>query len=72
MKVIIIILGILSNAAASATLKYAVNHSQPSLKDPLGLFMNLPLIGGLGLYGISFCLYVAALKMMPLNLAYPL
>jgi multidrug transporter EmrE-like cation transporter len=39
--------------------------------DPLGIVTNLPLLGGLSLYGISTVLLVLALREGELSLLYP-
>jgi multidrug transporter EmrE-like cation transporter len=74
MKWIILLLGILSNAAASVLVKIAMSPPRkfPSLSDPLAALQNWPFWLGLGLYGIAFLLYAAALARLPLNLAHPI
>jgi len=43
----------------------------PSLSDPLTALSNWPFWLGLGLYGMAFLLYAAALARLPLNVAHP-
>lgn len=46
-------------------------RSFPSLSEPLLALRNWPFWLGLGLYGIAFLLYAAALARLPLNVAHP-
>lgn len=73
MKWMILILGIASNAAASVLVKIAMLPPRrlPSFSDPFGTLGNWPLWLGLGLYGLAFLLYAAALARLPLNVAHP-
>lgn len=73
MKWLILVLGILSNASASVLVKMAMIPPRefPSLTDPLNSLKNWPFWLGLGLYGIAFLLYAAALARLPLNVAHP-
>ncbi|CAB3867859.1 4-amino-4-deoxy-L-arabinose-phosphoundecaprenol flippase subunit ArnE [Achromobacter aegrifaciens] len=73
MKWIILLLGILSNASASVLVKFAMMPPRkfPSLSDPIGALANWPFWLGLGLYGVAFLLYAAALARLPLNVAHP-
>jgi len=73
MKWIILFLGILSNASASVLVKMAMMPPRkfPSLSDPLTALSNWPFWLGLGLYGMAFLLYAAALARLPLNVAHP-
>lgn len=73
MKWIILLLGILSNASASVLVKLALMPPRkfPSLSDPLAALSNWPFWLGLGLYGMAFLLYAAALARLPLNVAHP-
>ncbi|MFJ2388607.1 MULTISPECIES: DMT family transporter [Pseudomonas] len=73
MKWIILFLGILSNASASVLVKMAMMPPRkfPSLSDPLTAITNWPFWLGLGLYGMAFLLYAAALARLPLNVAHP-
>lgn len=70
MKWLVLLLGIVSNAAASLTVKYAMTHlpSSPSI----GTLIKSPLVVGLALYGAAFVLYALALRIMPINIAYPI
>jgi small multidrug resistance pump len=74
MKWLILILGVLSNASASVLIKVAMtNASTPiQLSKPLSIIGNIPLISGLGLYGMAFVLYALALTYLPLNVAHPI
>ncbi|WP_047394370.1 EamA family transporter [Chitinibacter sp. ZOR0017] len=74
MKWLILILGIASNAAASVLVKIAMIPPRkfPSLSDPIAALGNWPFWLGLGLYGVAFLLYAAALARLPLNVAHPI
>ena len=73
MKWLILILGIASNASASVLVKIAMMPPRkfPSLSDPMAALSNWPFWLGLGLYGMAFLLYAAALARLPLNVAHP-
>ena len=73
MKWLILILGIASNASASVLVKIAVMPPRkfPSFSDPMAALGNWPFWLGLGLYGVAFLLYAAALARLPLNVAHP-
>lgn len=73
MKWLILILGIVSNASASVLVKMAMLPPRkfPSLSDPMNALSNWPFWVGLGLYGVAFLLYAAALARLPLNVAHP-
>jgi small multidrug resistance pump len=73
MKWLILVLGIAANASASVLVKMALMPPRklPSLADPIVAFTNWPFWLGLGLYGIAFLLYAAALARLPLNVAHP-
>lgn len=74
MKWLIIIIGILSNASASALIKMAVMPPRklPTLSDPFTVLQNWPLLLGLFLYVLAFLFYALALTRLPLNVAHPL
>lgn len=74
MKWMILILGVLSNASASALIKAAMTAPRklPSLSEPMSLLQNWPLWLGLFLYGMAFVLYALALTSLPLNVAHPI
>lgn len=74
MKWLILLMGILCNASASALIKVAVTPPRklPSLTDPLASLQNWPLWLGLFLYGMAFLLYTLALTRLPLNVAHPI
>jgi multidrug transporter EmrE-like cation transporter len=74
MKWFILILGIASNAAASVLVKFAMMPPRkfPSLSDPMSALSNWPFWVGLGLYGVAFLLYAAALARLPINVAHPI
>ncbi|CAK2409694.1 Small Multidrug Resistance (SMR) protein [Vibrio crassostreae] len=74
MKWFILLMGILSNASASALIKVAVTPPRelPSLANPLTSLQNWPLWLGLFLYGMAFLLYALALTRLPLNIAHPI
>lgn len=73
MKWLILILGIFSNASASVLVKMAMMPPRkfPSLSEPLNSLSNWPFWLGLGLYGVAFLFYAAALARLPLNVAHP-
>jgi len=73
MKWLILILGIASNASASVLVKFAMMPPRkfPSFSDPMTALGNWPFWLGLGLYGVAFLLYAAALARLPLNVAHP-
>lgn len=68
LKWVIVIAGVLFNAAASMVAKTA---PPISLAAPLGNFGNWRLILAVALYGGAFLLYTAALQQLPLNVAHP-
>lgn len=74
MKWIILLLGIAANASASLLVKLAMMPPRrfPSLRDPAAALGNWPFWLGLGLYGVAFLLYAAALARLPLHVAHPL
>lgn len=74
MKWLILILGILANASASVLVKFAMEPPRkfPSLHDPMAALGNWPFWLGLGLYGVAFLMYAAALARLPLNVAHPI
>ncbi|GIC77251.1 SMR family transporter [Moritella sp. F3] len=74
MKWLILILGILSNASASVLIKVAMTTKDTpiQLSNPLSIISNIPLVAGVGLYGIAFVLYALALTYLPLNIAHPI
>lgn len=74
MKWLILLLGISANASASVLIKLAVSAPRrfPSLADPWAALTNWPFWLGLGLYGLAFLLYAAALARLPLNVAHPI
>jgi small multidrug resistance pump len=74
MKWLILLMGILANAAASIMLKYAVTEprSFPSLQDPMAALKNWPFWSGIVLYGVAFLVYSYALTKLPLNIAHPI
>lgn len=73
MKWLILIVGIAANASASVLIKMAMlpPRQYPSLRDPWAALSNWPFWFGLGLYGVAFLLYAAALARLPLNVAHP-
>jgi len=75
MKWLILFLGIASNASASVLVKMAMMPPRkfPSLDDSIrSVICNWPFWLGLGLYGMAFLLYAAALSRLPLNVAHPI
>jgi multidrug transporter EmrE-like cation transporter len=73
MKVLILILGIATNASASVLIKLSMipSRQSPSLHDPWGILSNWPFWLGLCLYGTAFILYATSLSHFPLNVAHP-
>ena len=73
LKWILLILSITSNAFASILIKIALTHPNqlPSLRQPLYLFVNFPLVVGIFLYGFAFLFYTLSLKYFPLSVAHP-
>ncbi|QNG81534.1 DMT family transporter [Stenotrophomonas maltophilia] len=73
-KWLILVVGILCNAGASALIKVAVSAPRqfPSLTDPMGALRNWPFWTGLSLYGGAFLLYSMSLARLPLNVAHPI
>lgn len=74
MKWMILMLGILANASASVLIKVVMSSKETpiQLSHPLTMLCRLPLIVGVGLYGITFVLYALALTHLPLNVAHPI
>lgn len=74
MNWLILLLGILTNAAASILIKISVIPPRkfPSLNEPWEALTNIPLWLGLFCYGMAFLLYVMALARFPLNIAHPI
>jgi len=74
MKWIILILGVLSNAAASTLIKVAMTYPRPPLSfaEPLSILTNWPLWAGVILYGVAFVLYALSLAHLPLSVAHPI
>lgn len=68
---LILLAGIVANAAASLLIKKAVSSGPPPLDQPWLLLMNVPLMAGVALYGLTFVLYAWALVRMPLGVAHP-
>ncbi len=74
MKWLILFLGIASNASASVLVKMAMMPPRkfPTVDDSIrSVVCNWPFWLGLGLYGLAFVLYAAALARLPLNVAHP-
>jgi small multidrug resistance pump len=73
MKWLILLFGIAANTSASVLIKLAMLPPRrfPSLADPMQALKNWPFWLGLGLYGLAFLLYAAALARLPLNVAHP-
>lgn len=74
MKWMILLFGVLSNASASVLIKVAMtSENMPiQLSKPMSIIGNLPLVSGVGLYGMAFVLYAMALTHLPLNVAHPI
>ena len=74
MKWLILFMGIACNASASVLVKIAMMPPRkfPTPSDPIVALSNWPFWFGLGLYGVAFLLYAAALAKLPLNVAHPI
>jgi small multidrug resistance pump len=74
MKWLILLCGIAANTSASVLIKLAMLPPRrfPSPRAPLEALANWPFWLGLGLYGLAFLLYAAALARLPLNVAHPI
>lgn len=74
MKWIILVAGVAANAMASVLVKVAMSppRSFPTLREPLSLLTNIPLLLGVVFYGVAFLLYALALSKLPLNVAHPI
>ncbi|WP_210438547.1 DMT family transporter [Nocardioides xinjiangensis] len=74
MRWVLLLSGILSNAAASLLVKRAVTapRTMPSLSDPVAALLNWPFWTGLFLYGAAFLVYAASLTSLPINVAHPI
>lgn len=68
---LILLAGILANAAASLLVKKAVSGGPLPLAEPWLLLANAPLMGGLICYGLAFGFYAWALARLPLGVAHP-
>lgn len=71
MSALILLAGILANAAASLLVKKAVSAGPLPLGEPWLLLTNAPLVGGLTCYALALAFYVWALARMPLGVAHP-
>ena len=69
---LLVVFGIVSNAAASVLIKYAMMPERKvSISEPLSIILNIPLWAGLLFYGIAFVLYALTLQRLPLNVTHP-
>lgn len=68
---LILLAGIIANAAASLLVKKAVGGGPLPLDQPWLLLANVPLVAGAALYGLTLVLYASALARMPLGVAHP-
>lgn len=69
---LLVVFGIVSNAAASVLIKYAMMPERKiSISEPLSIILNIPLWTGLMFYGIAFVLYALTLQRLPLNVTHP-
>ena len=71
MGALILLAGILANAAASLLVKKAVSTGPLPISEPWQLLANGSLVGGLACYGLAFALYAWALSRMPLGVVHP-
>jgi multidrug transporter EmrE-like cation transporter len=73
LNILILLMGVACNAAASVLIKIATRAPYPPLKvtEPLAWLQNLPLWGGLACFGLAFGFYVLALQRLPLHVAHP-
>lgn len=74
MKWIILLLGIIANAAASILIKVSMTPPKKLslLLNPLAALENWPFWLGLIFYCAAFLLYVVALARLPLHVAHPI
>ena len=72
-NLLILLVGIAANAAASILIKFAVMPPAPALElsRPMCFVTSVPLLAGVGVYGLAFVLYVLALQRLPLHVAHP-
>lgn len=73
MNWLILIFGIASNALASVLVKVAMTTTENpvQLTKPLSIIENIPLLLGIGFYGLAFVLYAISLKFLPLTIVHP-
>ncbi len=70
--VLLVVLGIVTNATASVLIKYAMMPERKvSIWEPMSIIVNLPLWFGLLFFGVAFLLYAFTLQRLPLNVTYP-
>ncbi len=71
---VVLIIGIISNAAASVLIKIATTYPRkfPSFNDPFGTLSNWPFWFGVFLYGIALLCFAKALIHLPLSIAHPI
>lgn len=68
---LILVAGIVANAAASLLVKKAVSAGPLPVAQPWLLLVNAPLVAGVACYVLTFVLYAWALSRMPLGVAHP-
>lgn len=68
---LLVILGVLANAAASVLVKLS-SDGPLRLSDPVALVTNWKLVLAAASYGVAFLAYAAAVTRLPLNVAHPI
>ncbi|WP_041373495.1 hypothetical protein [Phenylobacterium zucineum] len=68
---LLIVVGILANAAASVLVKLS-SDGPLTLSDPMALAANWRLWLAAASYGVAFLAYAAAVTRLPLNVAHPI
>lgn len=74
MKWLILILGVLSNAAASVLIKVAVTNKETTLQltKLLPTILNIPFVSAVALYVLTFLLYTIALVNLNVSIVHPI
>lgn len=67
---LLVLIGVVANAAASVLVKYS-SPGPLTLSDPVALVTNWRLVAAAVSYGIAFAAYAAAVTRLPLNVAHP-
>ena len=71
--VMLVVLGIATNATASVLIKYAMMPERNvSILEPVSIIVNVPLWFGLLFFCVAFLIYAFILQRLPLNVSYPI